>query len=388
VIRPRLVPVISYPYEWAFSQLQDAALATLAAQKLALEHGMTLRDASGYNIQFVDGRPILIDTLSFDEAKEGEPWVAYRQFCQHFLAPLALMSYRDLGLQQLLRVHIDGLPLPMTARLLPRRAKLRPGLAMHLVAHAGFQKQHESKAKRATAGNMSRNSLLGLIDSLERAVRGLKLPGVITEWGAYYQNTNYSDAAFTAKKKLVGELVRQTGARTVLDLGANDGAFSRVAAAEGARVISSDIDPLAVESNYRQVRGGGEKDILPLLIDLTNPSPALGWANSERASFTDRAHTDAVLALALIHHLAISNNLPLTHIAEYFASLAPGLIIEFVPKSDSQVKRLLATREDIFPDYTEAGLESAFGQFYELTAKHPVEGSRRTLYLMTKRSKP
>ena len=175
VIRPERVPFISYPYEWSFSQLKDAALATLALQKAAMVHGMVLRDASAYNIQWVDGRPVMIDTLSFDIYKRGEAWVAYRQFCQHFLAPLALMSRVDVGLLQLLRVYIDGVPLPMATKLLPMKSKLNLGIATHVSLHAKFQKTHESTTRRPTAA-VSSTSLHGLIDNLERTVRGMSMP--------------------------------------------------------------------------------------------------------------------------------------------------------------------------------------------------------------------
>ncbi len=385
VIHPQQIGFISYPYEWSFQQLKDAALATLAVQKLALKHDMVLRDASAYNIQFVEGRPLLIDTLSFDRYKAGEPWIAYRQFCQHFLAPLALMSRVDLGLSQLLRVHIDGIPLPLAAALLPLGSKFNLGLATHIGLHAKFQRQHESTAQK-TRATMSITSLHGLIDSLERTVKGLDLPQTKTQWGDYYENTNYGDDAFKEKARIIKQYLRTIKPNRVLDLGANDGSFSRIATTTGAFVISADIDPLAVDSNYRQMKTASETNLLPLLIDLTNPSPDLGWANQERRSFNARAGSDVVMALALIHHLAIANNLPLGHVADYFAGLAPHLIIEFVPKEDSQVKRLLATREDIFPDYTAEGFEAAFSARYTVASKTPVDGSARILYHLERKA--
>lgn len=379
VIKPEQVPVISYSYEWSFSQLKDAALATLAIQTAALSRGLTLRDASAYNIQFVNGRPVLIDTLSFEEHTAGEPWVAYRQFCQHFLAPLALMSRVDLQLSQLLRIHIDGIPLPLAAKLLPVSARLNFGIATHISLHARFQRQHESVAEK-TERTMSQTSLQGLFDSLERTVKQLKLPKTKTQWGDYYDHTNYTDDAMKHKGQLVEQYLASIKPKRVTDLGSNDGFFSRIAAQTGAEVISADIDPLAVDSNYRRVKRDHEANLLPLLVDLTNPSPALGWAHHERRSFSERASADVVLALALIHHLAIANNLPLESVADYFAELAPRLIIEFVPKEDSQVRRLLATREDIFDTYTVSGFEAAFAHRYTIVAKEAVEGSSRTLY--------
>lgn len=385
VIRPELVPFISYPYEWSFSQLKDAALATLRVQKLALEHGLTLRDATAYNVQFVEGRPQLIDTLSFEKYEPGGAWVAYRQFCQHFLAPLALMSQVDPDLLQLMRIHIDGIPLPLASKLLPVKARLNFGLATHVHLHASFQRRHEGTGQRAAA-SVSRDSLMGLLDSLERTVRALRLNRVAkTEWGDYYDNTNYTDASFKEKERIVGELVDRVKPASVLDLGANDGTFSRVAAKAGALVVSADIDPLAVEANYGRVRKDGERRILPLLVDLHNPSPDLGWGNQERLSFSKRARAEMLLALALIHHLAISNNLPFGRIAEYFAGLGEWLVIEFVPKTDSKVKRLLSTREDIFPDYTPEGFEAAFGEHYDMRDKQKVAGSERIMYLMQRK---
>ena len=386
VIQPELVPFISYPYEWSFSQMKDGALATLRVQKLALEHGMMLRDATAYNVQFVEGRPRLIDTLSFDKYVPGEAWVAYRQFCQHFLAPLALMSRVDPDLLQLMRVYIDGIPLPLASKLLPVKARLNFGLATHVNLHARFQRRHEGTGQRATA-SVSRESLIGLLDSLERTVRALRLNSVSkTEWGDYYDNTNYTDASFKEKERIVGAMVNKVKPDSVLDLGANDGTFSRVAAKAGALVVSADIDPIAVESNYVRIRKEGEGRVLPLLIDLHNPSPALGWGNQERSSFSKRARADMVLSLALIHHLAISNNLPFGRIAEYFASLGEWLVIEFVPKSDSKVKRLLSTREDIFPDYNPKGFEAAFGEHYEIRDQQNVAGSERIMYLMQRKA--
>ncbi len=385
VIRPEPVAFISYPYEWSFSQLKDAALATLRIQRMALKRGLTLKDASAYNIQFHQGRPLLIDTLSFTAYQEGAPWVAYRQFCQHFLAPLALMARRDVRLAGLLRNHIDGIPLDLAAGLLPWRSRLNPGLLMHLHAHAASQKKHEDAQKSARSTRVSANALRGILDSLRGVIRKLEWKPAGTEWGAYYSDTNYSDGALASKRALVGEFLDRTDARTVWDLGANNGFFSRVASERGLPTLAFDIDPVAVENNWREVKEKGEQHILPLLMDLTNPSPDLGWDHAERTSFLGRANADAVFALALIHHLAISNNVPLPLLSRFFARAGRWLVIEFVPKSDSQVKRLLATREDVFPDYTREGFEAAFGADFETVESQPVEGSERTLYLLRRR---
>jgi len=380
VIQPERVPFISYPYEWSFSQLKDAALATLGIHKRALKHDLALKDASAYNIQFVRGRPTLIDTLSFERYREGQPWVAYRQFCQHFLAPLVLMAYRDVRLGQLLRVYIDGIPLDLVSRLLPARTRLDFGLLTHIHLHASAQKRFAGEA--VGQARVGRNAMLGLIESLEATVRRLSWKPAGTVWGDYYESTNYSDAAFEHKKQLIREWVARVKPDLLWDLGANTGMFSRVAGETGAFTVAFDIDPAAVEQNYLNVRSKKESNLLPLQIDLTNPSPALGWANRERESLGGRGPAEMVLALAVIHHLAITNNVPLPRLAEFFAEAGRWLVIEFVPKSDSQVQRMLSVREDIFSSYTPQGFEAAFAERFKIHETVPVRESERKLYLM------
>lgn len=386
IIRPEPVPFISYPWEWSFSQLKDAALATLQIQKIAIKHGMSLKDCSAFNIQFIASKPVFIDTLSFEPYQEGMPWVAYRQFCQHFLAPLALMSKCDIRLQQLWRANIDGIPLDMASRLLPLRTWLNFSLLTHLHLHAGSQSYFADKAPASPSSpatsKVSRNALLGIIDSLESGIRSQNYYPRGTEWGDYYANTNYTDASAEHKKTLVEEYFNKIGSQhLVWDLGANTGVFSQIAARHSDVVVAFDIDPAAVEKNYLQSRDQQASNILPLLLDITNPSPPIGWENAERMSLLQRGPADTVMALALIHHLAISNNLPLSHIASFFAKICRYLIIEFVPKSDSQVQKLLASRPDIFPDYCEAGFELAFTKFFDLVGSEKILESQRRLYI-------
>lgn len=384
VLRPEPIPFISYPYEWSFSQYKAAALLTLAIQKRAIEYGMTLKDCTAYNVQFRHGRAIFIDTLSFEAYREGRPWVAYRQFCQHFLAPLALMSLVDIRLNQLVRTNIDGVPLDLASRLLPLRSRLRPALAIHIHLHAKLQTAYAGAAgaTRSTERRFGRGALLGLVDHLESAIRRLRwVPGK-TQWADYYRENSYTEGSLARKEQVVGDYLDRIRPAMVWDLGANTGRFSRVAAARGIPTVAFDIDPGCVELNYREVVQNGETQILPLLLDLNNPSPGNGWQNRERASFLSRGPVDAVLALALIHHLAIANNLPLLSIADFMHRVGRSLIIEFVPKDDPQVVRLLASREDIFLDYHQHEFERCFRQYFDIEASAPVPDSGRVLYLM------
>ena len=384
VIQPEIVDFISYPYEWCFNQLKDAAILTLAIARRALEFGMSLKDASAYNIQFHQGKPVFIDTLSFEKYEEGAPWVAYRQFCQHFLAPLALMAKMDIRLAQMLRLHIDGIPLDLASKLLPGSTRMNFGLATHIHIHAKSQQRYADKevSHEEVKARMSKTSMLGLLDSLLSTVKSLNVKTIQTEWTDYYQDNNYTPASFEAKRQLVRSFIQKVQPKQVWDLGGNTGEFSRAASDLQIQTVCFDIDSGAVQQNYDLVKQNKEKFMLPLRMDLTNPSPDLGWHNAERESMQARGPVDLVMALALIHHLAISNNVPLVDVANYFADLGDYLIIEFVPKSDSQVKRLLASRLDIFPDYTLEGFRKAFTQRYVLLDEKPVEGSERTLFLM------
>ena len=385
ILKPEPVPFISYPYEWSFSQLKDAALTTLSIQKKALAAGMILKDASAYNIQFLRGKPVLIDTLSFDPYQDGQIWDGYRQFCQHFLAPLALMAHVDIRLSQLLRIHLDGIPLDLAARLLGSKSWLKPGLFVHLSLHARAQRAYQDPAKTQSQprGSLRKEGLLGLVDDLRNTIKKLTWTPAGTEWGDYYNQTNYSSRAFDHKSQIISGWIEQINPQVVWDLGANNGAFSRLASQRGCRTLAFDIDPAAVEHNYLHVRQTKEENLLPLLQDLTNPSPAVGWANQERGSLAARGPADLLFSLALIHHLALSNNTPLERIAAWFSTLGKSLIIEFVPKSDSQVQLLLASREDIFPDFTREGFEAAFSPYWEIVETVQVAESDRILYRMT-----
>ncbi len=388
VVRPERIPFVSYPFEWSFSQLRDAALLTLDAQRRALARGMSLKDASAYNVQFQRGKPILIDTLSFEAHEDGVPWVAYRQFCQHFLAPLSLMARRDVRLCQLFRVFIDGVPLDLASSLLPKTTWLRPSTAMHLHLHAAAQRKY---ADSSTAGKpsrptkISRRSLVALIESLDGAIKSLRWTAAGTEWGDYYSDTNYTDEAAADKRRIVSAFHDRVAPKTLWDLGANTGRFSRLASQRGIFTVAFDIDAAAVEMNYRDMVSSGNTNELPLVLDLTNPSPAFGWAGHERLSLAQRGPADLVQALAVVHHLAISNNVPLGKVSEYLSQLGGALIIEFVPKSDSQVQRLLASRQDIFDAYTREGFETAFSEHFTTETVAPIRGSERFLYLMRRK---
>lgn len=395
VIQPRELPLISYPYEWAFSQLREAALLTLEVQRRALAVGMWLRDASAYNVQFDRGRPILIDSLSFEVADLTAPWPAYRQFCKHFLAPLALMAHRDPRCGLMLRDFIDGLPLDLAAGLLPGRTRLG-GLLPHLHLHAGADRRAQraempgaADAGTSTAGPpRSRPMTLtrheALLASLKGAVEGLRME-LGSHWLSYTRETSYTPGAAASKREIVERMLDAAGGRVVWDLGANVGTYSDLAAGPDRQVVAFDLDPAVVELHWRNLSAEARESVLPLVMDLTNPSPALGWAHQERRSLLQRGPADVAMALALVHHLAIGNNVPLPRIAELFAQAGRRLIVEFVPREDPMVQQLLASRRDVFTDYSLESFRTAFGERFATLDEVPVADSLRTLLLMERR---
>lgn len=387
VIQPQIVPMISYPYEWSFEQLKDAALLTLKIQKIALEHGMTLKDSSAYNIQFYKGKPILIDTLSFEIYREGAPWNAYGQFCRHFFAPLVLMSKSDIRLNQLLRVYMDGVPLDLASSLLSKKTYLNLSILGNIHLHAKYQKRyaHKRVSSADLKQSMKKTNLMALINSLETSVQGLVWKVAGTEWGEYYNDTNYSENGLQNKKEIVEQFLLKVNPQSLWDIGGNVGLFSRIASKKGIHTVCFDIDVAAVNKNYIEVKTSQEDSLLPLILDLTNPSPNIGWSHCERDSFLKRGPADMVFALALIHHLAISNHVPFMMLAEFFSKLSRYLLIEFVPKHDSQVQRLLSSRVDIFTEYTEENFRQKFGLYFDIIDSQKITDSERTLYLLKKK---
>lgn len=391
VIQPEFIKPWVFPYEWPFSQLKDAAIATLNIQTLAMKHGMRLKDASAYNIQFIRNRPVFIDTLSFEKHAPGDHWPAYRQFCQQFLGPLVLMANRDIRLNGLSRNFIDGPPLDLVSKLLPISTWLSPSLLLHLHIHARAQAKYADSYKasndRLRKRPLPSNGLEGLLNNLAAVVRKTRWQPQGTEWADYYEsNNNYSNETFAAKKQMVEHYLQLVPGRgTATDLGCNAGEFSRLAARYFQKVIAADIDPAAVERLYLHCKAERIENISPIVLDLSNPSPSIGWGNLEREGFFTRCRSDLTMSLALLHHLAISNNVPFERIAELYQGISDWHIIEFVPKDDSQVRKLLASRNDVFPNYNQLGFERSFGALFDIVESNVIPGTSRRLYLMRRR---
>lgn len=390
---PKL-PFISFPYEWCFGQLKDAALHTLDVLDEALAHGLILRDATAYNIQFSGWKPVFIDLLSFEPRDKGRPWQAYGQFCRFFLAPLALMARRSPLCGRFLRDWIDGLPLDLAASLLPFSTRFSPSLALHLHYHARLQARYadpREAARRLKKIRLSDKAHPNLSRALRMAVEGQKLPAhMSTEWGEYYDDTNYSPKAAESKMQKVMEVVAQLSgeAGLAVDIGANTARYSAFLAESFSQVLAVDIDYLAVEKLWEHVKRSRIPNLLPLVLDLCNPSPAIGWDNTERPSFRQRCKADYLSALAVIHHLVFTGGIPLPTLARGLSHLVRAggtLVVEWVPFEDSQVQRLLSARSVISQPYSYELFLEAFAPWFELRAVTPIDESLRQLAVFRKK---
>lgn len=378
---PRL-PMVSYPWEWPFSMLKDAALIHLEAMEKLVPDGFWLRDASAFNIQYDGARLRLIDTLSVGRRIPESPWVAYGQFCSHFLAPLALAAYGDVRMLSLWRNYIDGYPLDLVARFLPFWRKYKPGLFMHLILHARAQsmadrKEDIGKIKPVKNAKVSDRGLIGIVRSLYKTIKGIKWKRSSEIWEEYGEIRTYQAEDVAKKSDYVDKVVKRLQPKVVWDLGANRGEFSLIAASHGAFVVSIDGDPACSEYLYQKVFGGnGVKRVLPLTMDLSNPSPGLGWNSKERLSLSERGPADLILALALIHHLVLSSCVPLELTAQWLSILGKNLLVEFVPPRDPMVKKLLQNRGEEHLPYNLDLFERSFGEFFDFEDKSILQNGR------------
>ena len=379
-LKPERIGRISYPYEWCFSMLKDAALLTLQLALKALEHGMSLKDASPYNVQFHNGRMVFIDTLSFEIHKEGEPWIAYRQFCENFLAPLALMHYNCLPMQQLLISHPDGIPLALASKLLPAKSWFNLLLYLHLHLHAKVSAKAKNKQGKSV---LSKSKLVNLLKSLQSLIAAFCFEGNENVWGKYYEEAETRPGYLEEKKAVVSSwMQRLPEVKSVIDIGGNRGEFSLLAATPERSVVCADGEHHAIERLYNQLKKDKVSNVLPLWIDFTAPSPALGVNNRERASFFERASSDLAMALAVVHHLAIGKNVSFELIADMCAALGQNLIVEFVAKEDEKVMLLLQNKKDVYEWYCEEAFLAAFAKRFAVLERRSLTSSPRTLFLM------
>lgn len=383
-LKPAPIAFITYPFEWSFDMLKDAALLTLQLVRESIASGLILKDATPYNIQWREGKLVFIDTLSFAKYQEEEPWIAYRQFCEQFLGPLLLMHYKKIPLQQLLLAWPEGIPLNVTKAILPLRSKFSLHTYLHIHLHAKVSSKNNPVKKPAL--KFSRQKLLNLVGSLEILVNKLKIPQQKSTWSGYYEEASQRDNYLAEKKMIIQQWLETINDyKTGIDLGANDGVFSCLLANKNIYTVAADFDPYCINNLYDELKRTGEKNIQPLILDLANPSPAFGVNNEERRSFTERINADIAIALALVHHLAIGKNIPFDMIADLFRKVCRRqLIVEFIPKEDDKLKLMLSAKKDIYTAYNQENFEKAFQKYFNTTKRQEIGVSGRILYLMTR----
>jgi ribosomal protein L11 methylase PrmA len=379
---PRL-PFVSYPYEWSFSALKSAALMQLDIHLKALAHGVTLSDATAYNIQFVGSEPVFIDALSFRKYQDGEYWSGHSQFCEQFLNPLLFESKLGVAFNAWYRGSLDGIRSEEIDHALAWYRKLSLGAFANVVMQARFQRQ--SRGNHGTAsGAVNRplpvSAFKALLQSLRRWISRMEPREIATDWQGYAESNSYAGQEKAAKSRFVADFVEKVSPSTLWDIGCNTGDYSVLAIESGAQfVVGFDFDHKVIEAAYRRARASGVR-YLPLVIDAVNPSPSQGWAQAERKGLNERGGADAVLALALVHHLAIAKNIPLEDTVAWLVSLARHGVVEFVQKSDPMVCKLLQFREDIFEDYGQEAFEACLSARARIIRKEEVSASGRTLY--------
>ena len=383
------IPFINYPYEWSFLQYKHAALLTLKIQKLCLENNFTLKDASAFNITFHEGKPIFIDTLSFDFYQENNPWLAYKQFIMHFLGPLVLTKCFGQDYLKTLSQNLEGISLQKLSKLLPFKSYFSPTILTNIHLLAKYDKKYESD-KKTVNNNLSKSSQIKLLDGLYDFISNLSV-NEKTEWDHYYNQINYNEVAYQFKKEVVKDWFLSIKGKNLIDIGGNDGTFSRELKDISKLIIVADVDPNAVEQNYKQVLKNKEKMILPIVADVLNPSANYGFNNEERFSFIDRvkdSNLDGCLALAVIHHITLSGNIPFSLSAQFFSKMAPNLLIEFPARNDSWVQFLLDSKREVknhFDFYNEENFEKEYSVYFEILDKQKIASSERILYSLKRR---
>jgi hypothetical protein len=379
------IPFVTYPYEWSFSMLRDAALLTLSINERALERGLILKDATPFNVQFRDAKPVFIDVLSFEPYRAGEPWVGYSQFCSMFLYPLLLTAYKGVEFHALLRGTLGGINCKDAGRLFGWRDALRPGVMTHVKLMARFQRSFENTDVKlgpsASRITYSKDMILANTRALRKLLNRLRYAAADSAWANYATDNSYTPADQERKASFVEAALTSARPAWVWDLGGNVGVYSELAAAAGARVLTVDGDAAAIDGLYQaQKRGQRSASIQGLVCDLCNPSPAMGWRLRERKTLAARGRADFFLALALVHHLALSGNIPLEEFADYLWETATQGVTEFVGKADPMVKRMLGRRRDVFTDYDREHFEAALSRRFRILGAETISTGTRMFY--------
>ena len=383
------VPVefLTWPYEWPFSMLKDAALLQLRLLEACVQSGWMLKDATPYNIQWVGARPVFVDIPSFVPRQDGEYWQGYRQFCSLFLIPLMLTAHLRIPYQPLLRSSLEGIPPEEAVKYFHGLRRLKKGVPSHVWfparMEAWVRRRDAARGSAAATRRQPKRALLALLDGLGRLVSGLSCSQARpSEWSRYSQTHSYEAGDLERKMAFVEKHSSARRPRLLWDLGANTGVFSRLAARHSGTVVAVDSDHDAVDALYRETREGNQRNIITLVMDLANPSPGQGWAGRERAPFSERRSPDMALCLALIHHLRVSANIPVAHIVAWLRSLNATVIVEFIDRYDEMFVRLAENKSEDFADYTAENFDAEVAKWFTVEDRMGLKAGKREILLL------
>ena len=383
IFEHKKIPYVSYPYEWSFSQLKAAALHHLDFNIFLLEQGATLIDASAYNIQFIGSKPIFIDLLSIREYIDGEYWYGHKQFCENFLNPLVLTSKKGVQFNNWFKGNLEGIPTNDLNNLLSFLDKFSYNIFVHVYLLNKFENKYKNQNKEVKINlkrKFPKKNFISMLKQLRSFIKNLKPKKIKTVWENYSVANTYEKSEENEKVKIVKKFIDENKFKKIIDLGCNDGFYSKIAIDNNTNfVVGFDYDPISIDRAFNDFKKN-QTNFLPLIFDATNPSSNIGWNENERKSFNNRADFDALLALAFEHHLVIAKNIPLLDAISWLTSLAPKGLIEFVPKNDETIQKMIKFKGAIFLDYNEDNFRNCIEKKTKIISINQITSSGRKIY--------
>ncbi len=382
-LEPEQIPFITWCYEWSYNQFLDAAQVTAEICRTALGYGFILKDASAFNLAYHKGKMYFIDHTSFVPCDLKTPWMAYKQFCMQFFAPLMLMKYVSPETLALLKSDVDGIKLDVASKMLPWKSYFFLPALTHIHLHSLADKKYSGMSSGNRSVRMKADGLHDLFETILHDLQSLRTNTNKTLWQDYYLCDHYSKASFEHKKALAEEFCSQRKPGVLLDAGANCGLFSQIASHHSSMVIAADFDANAVDALYLKCRNT-DSNIVPVKLDIFNPTPGAGAFNEERSSFFDRCQPDCIMGLALMHHLRVTGNWNLEKIVKFFAIAKKSALVEFVPHDDPMMQQLVRGRGSVYADWKLENVVTAFKKSFPRVRIREINNSSRVLIELDK----
>ncbi|NGX28324.1 MAG: Ribosomal protein L11 methyltransferase [Candidatus Anoxychlamydiales bacterium] len=389
ILEHTVIDFANYPYEWSATQLFDSATLTLNLFEKVIDENLSLKDATPYNIIFENAKPVFVDLLSFEKKDPKDPiWLAYSQFVKTFLLPLFMNKFRSMPIHKVFLSNIDGLEID---DCLKHTSVFNPiSYSLIKLPHflSRFAKEKHYQTKKMQNPNLAKFILKRLIKKTKKRLNALKPKTNITSSWSEYMDTqkHYDKKDFSIKESFISDVMERQNPKKVLDVGCNTGHFSIIAAKMGAKVISIDYDPVVIDLLYT-IAKNENLNILPLVVNISKPTPSIGWKNLEYQSFLKRADNYAELTfmLALIHHLQVTDRIPLFEIAAIANTLTKdGLVIEYVDPKDPMFIKIVRGRENLHLDININSFKKTFEDFFSIEKEQKINETRSVFYMRKK----